>query len=97
MRTAGVAELKSKLTSFLKEVKAGREILITDRGTPVARLVPIDAAEMKHTRRQRLAAEGRLRLGKTRLPKALLEPPKGDPEIGAGVLAALIAERDETR
>ena len=97
MRIAGVAEPKSKLTSFLKQVKAGREILITERGTPVAKLVPIDAAEKKDTRRQRLAAERRLRLAKAKLPKALLEPPKGDPENGAGVLAALIAERNEIR
>ena len=92
-----MAELKSKLTSFLKQVKAGREILITERGAPVAKLIPIGAPEKKATRKQRLAAEGRLILAKDKLPKALLEPPTGDPANGAGVLAALIAERNETR
>ncbi|MGH9322803.1 MAG: type II toxin-antitoxin system Phd/YefM family antitoxin [Vicinamibacteria bacterium] len=97
MRTAGVAELKTRLSSYLKLVKSGSEILITDRGMPIAKLVPIDAARRKDTRRQRLAAAGVLTLGKGPLPKTLREVPKGDPSAGEGVLAALLAEREEGR
>ncbi len=41
MRTAGVREARQDLTSLLDEVRKGREVTITDRGRPVARLVPV--------------------------------------------------------
>jgi prevent-host-death family protein len=42
MRTAGVREARQNLSALLDEVKKGREILITERGRPVAKLVPPD-------------------------------------------------------
>lgn len=36
----GVRELKSKLSEYLRQVKAGRSVTITDRGVAVGRLVP---------------------------------------------------------
>lgn len=97
MKTTGVADLKARLANYLKQVKSGNEILITDRGLPVAKLVPIDAAQKQDSRRQRLAAGGLLRLGKRRMPRSLLEPPKGPADIGKDVLSALLSERDEGR
>ncbi len=97
MVTAGVAELKARLTQYLKQLKSGNEIVITDRGLPVAKLVPIDAAQKRDHRRQRLASEGLLQLGKRRMPKSLLVPPKGSPNIGEEVLSTLVAERNESR
>lgn len=41
MRTAGVREARQNLTELLDEVKKGREVVITDRGRPVARLAPL--------------------------------------------------------
>ena len=38
--TAGIREVRQDLSRLLEEVKKGREVVITDRGTPVARLVP---------------------------------------------------------
>jgi prevent-host-death family protein len=40
MRTAGIREARQNLSGLIEEVRKGREILITDRGRPVARLVP---------------------------------------------------------
>ena len=40
MKKAGIREARQNLSVLLEEVKKGREILITDRGKPVARLVP---------------------------------------------------------
>ena len=37
----GVRELKDKLSSYLDAVKQGQEIIVTDHGKPVARLVPL--------------------------------------------------------
>jgi prevent-host-death family protein len=42
MRSAGVREARQNLTALLEDVKKGREVVITDRGRPVARLVPIE-------------------------------------------------------
>jgi prevent-host-death family protein len=41
MRTTGIAELKASLAEYLARVKAGEEVLVTDRGRPVARIVPV--------------------------------------------------------
>ena len=40
MRTAGVREARQNLSALLDEVRKGREVLITERGRPVAKLVP---------------------------------------------------------
>jgi prevent-host-death family protein len=41
MKTAGVRQARQDLTTLLDDVRKGREITITDRGRPVARLVPV--------------------------------------------------------
>ena len=40
MRKAGIREARQNLSELIEDVKKGREIVITDRGRPVARLVP---------------------------------------------------------
>ncbi len=40
MKTAGIREARQNLTALLEEVSRGHELVITDRGRPVARLVP---------------------------------------------------------
>ena len=39
MISAGIKDVKNNLSRLLNQVKAGEEILITDRGRPVARIV----------------------------------------------------------
>ena len=41
MRSVGSFEAKTHLSELLASVERGEEILITRRGTPVARLLPI--------------------------------------------------------
>jgi len=36
----GIRELKASLSEWLREVKAGRTIVVTDHGQPVARIIP---------------------------------------------------------
>lgn len=38
--TTGIRELKEQLSTYIRRVKAGETIVITDRGKPVGRLVP---------------------------------------------------------
>ena len=40
MKQAGIRDVRQNLSVLLEDVKKGREIVITDRGRPVARLVP---------------------------------------------------------
>lgn len=39
----GVRELKSRLSEYLSRAARGEDIVVTDRGRPVARLVPYSA------------------------------------------------------
>lgn len=45
MRTATVRDLRNHYTSLLSWVSAGEEVIITQRGKPVARLIPEKPAE----------------------------------------------------
>ncbi len=47
MRTAGVREARQNLSALLDEVRKGREVVITERGRPVAKLVPPDRRERR--------------------------------------------------
>ena len=48
MRTATVRDLRNHYTSLLSWVSAGEEIIITQRGKPVARLIPEKQEEPKN-------------------------------------------------
>jgi prevent-host-death family protein len=91
-RTASVAELKARLSEHLRLVKAGHEIVVTERGLPVARLLPLDDGERRSTRRLRLTRNGTLKPGRGKLPPALKRPPAGEP-LDTSVVEALIEER----
>jgi|CXWL01.1.fsa_nt_gi antitoxin (DNA-binding transcriptional repressor) of toxin-antitoxin stability system len=43
MTRSGIRRVRQNLSALLKEIRMGREIEITDRGEPVARLVPPNA------------------------------------------------------
>ena len=45
MRTAKVSELKAKLSAYLAEVRAGGRVVVYDRNTPIAELVPFQQDE----------------------------------------------------
>jgi prevent-host-death family protein len=40
MKQAGIREARQNLTALIEQVRKGHEVTITDRGRPVARLVP---------------------------------------------------------
>lgn len=41
MKKARIAELKNNLSRYLEHVRGGESVLILDRNTPVARIVPL--------------------------------------------------------
>lgn len=56
MAEVGVAQLRRELKDWLDRARSGDDVVITERGRPVARLSGIDTAPLL----DRLAAEGRL-------------------------------------
>ncbi len=97
MQKAGIAELKARLSAYLARVKRGSEVVVTERGVPIAKLVPLGREESRDSRRERLIRAGLLIPGRGRIRKELLRPPKGDPRVGREVLEALLEERREGR
>jgi len=60
MESVGVRELKTHLSRYLRRLRSGGRLLITDRGRSIAVITPIDApadGEWAH----QLVAEGRAR------------------------------------
>jgi prevent-host-death family protein len=41
-----ISTLRAELSSWIERVRAGEEVVVTDRGTPVARLLPVDTAPL---------------------------------------------------
>lgn len=57
--TVGSRELKTRLGTYLRQVREGTTLIVTDRGRPVAELRPLDKAETPlETRLQELNALG---------------------------------------
>jgi len=55
MRRVGVRELRQSASAVLRRVAAGEVVEVTDRGRPVARIVPLHES----SRLEQLVAEGR--------------------------------------
>ena len=67
MKTVGSRELKNRLGRYLKMAGRGETLTVTDRGKPVARIVPINPNEERRSIDdvlKQLEAEGHLRLAK---------------------------------
>jgi len=45
MRSVGIAELRSQLSRYLRDVQRGESVLVVDRETPIARLTPFEAGD----------------------------------------------------
>lgn len=94
---AAVGELKARLSEYIRKVKSGHEVVITEHGVPVAKVVPFEPGERRDSRRERLARAGVLILGRGRISRSLLKPPTGSPSIGAEILGNLLEERRHGR
>jgi prevent-host-death family protein len=94
MKTAAVAELKARLSRYLSRVKAGEEILVTERNVPIARLVPVAGRVEGLEGLRDLERQGLIRVGTSTLPKDFWKLPRGrDPR--ALVRRAVAEERGE--
>ena len=60
-RPVRVADLKARLSEYLRQVKSGRELVVTERGRPIAVIAPIRGAMAQATRVEDLIASGAAR------------------------------------
>lgn len=96
MTTAGIGELKARLSAYVARVRAGEEVTITDRGRPVARIVPVRGSESSAAELEELARASVVAIGSGTLPSDFLARERpADPE--ASVRAALLEERRSGR
>lgn len=87
MKSVRIAELKSRLSEHLRQVRKGRSLIVLDRDTPIARIVPWDEADSSFRVRHPVA--GAPKPQKVPLPPPL--PYKGD------IVELLLQERQNSR
>jgi prevent-host-death family protein len=91
MRSANIAELRDRLTQYLREVRAGAEIIVRDRQRPIAKIVPLavdddaDAAT--------LVADGLMRKAQRALPASFWRARRAAVSVRA---AATAVSQDRT-
>ena len=103
MTAVNVAELRNRLSHYLRKVKEGEEIVIRDRDTPIARIVRI-RVEDHEAEDLALIASGKMREAERPMTPESLEKifsmgkdlPR-DPDFGRRVLAAILEERENGR
>lgn len=97
MTTASISEAKATLSALLDRVKAGETVTITDRGTPVAQIVPLRGSTSADWD---VRVESLERRGLVRRPAKPLDPgwlsKQPLARFEASVLDALLEERRES-
>jgi prevent-host-death family protein len=96
MASASVSELKAKLSAYLDRVKAGDEVIVTERGHAIARVVPFTRSGPTPAEYDEMIRSGQIRPAKGRLPADFWSRPLvPDPEGLA--LKAILEEREQGR
>jgi antitoxin (DNA-binding transcriptional repressor) of toxin-antitoxin stability system len=92
-RAVSIADLKTNLSTHLARVRSGEEIVIRDHRAPIAKIVPLSIAEGVTEEEVALAAEGKVRLPKRKLPASFWKT--SGPRVATDrVLAILREDRD---
>ena len=98
MKVVTVQQLGEALEACLASVKGGENVLVTDMGKPVARLIaPPPEVESEESRMERLERLGIVRRGTGKFPEGFWDLPRAKPKEGCSVLDALLEERREGR
>jgi prevent-host-death family protein len=74
MRSTNIADLRNRLTQYLREVRAGEEIIVRDRQRPIAKIVPftVDGEDADDAA---LVASGLMRKGSGAIPPSFCNCP----------------------
>jgi len=97
MKTTPVSKLRATLSEQLARVKAGEEVVITRRGRPIAKIVPLfgETKELS-PHMSELARNGLIRLGTGKISKDIWKLPRPVDKRGQA-LKALLDEREQGR
>lgn len=97
MTSTAVAQLKASLSEHLARVKAGEEVIVTERGTPIAKIIPMASdKDWAALQLNELVRAGLLRRGEGKLPKGFWDMPRPVDSHSNG-LNVLIQEREKGR
>jgi prevent-host-death family protein len=96
MKHAAVSTLKATLSACLAKVKAGDEVLVVERGKPIAKLVPLPKDSHEHDTLRDLIRAGLVRSGTGKLPAGFWKLPRPK-DRHSRALDALLADRSEGR
>lgn len=94
MKTATVTKLKASLSEYLRQVKAGEEVLVIERGRPVAKIMPASGSDTLPAHLIAMERQGLVKLGAGRLPKGFWKLPRPKDPKGL-VVKAVLREREE--
>ncbi len=94
MQTTTVSQLKMSISAYLRRVKAGEEVLITDHGRPVARLLPVADLASLPEHLVDMEKKGLLKRAEKSLPEDFWELPR-PMDSQAAVRSAVLQEREE--
>ena len=97
MENVGSTELKNELNSYLKKVKSGAKFLITERGRPIARIVPLTDSDDTSTESiiAELLNKGLLTLSRGLDNEQLLSPKPIIKLSGISASDIIIKDRDK--
>ncbi len=96
MKSTTVSQLKTALSAYLRRVKTGEEVLITEHGRPIARLLPIANPVTLPAHLQDMEQKGLLKRGEKTLSADFWNLPRPADPQGA-VRSAVLSEREEGR
>lgn len=95
MKFTAVSKLKAAFSEHLELVKAGEEVIVMERGRPIAKIVPLPRdTSMTAPHLLELARLGLIRLGSGKLPAGFWKMRRPKDRQGA-TLKALLQERAE--
>lgn len=94
MKTTTVSKLKASLSEYLRQVKAGEEVLVTERGRPIARLAPTVSFKLMPEHLVEMEKQGLIKLGSGKLPKNFWNLPRPKDPKGL-LLKTVLREREE--
>ena len=96
MKKASVAELKARLSEYLAAARRGEDVIVTDRGRPVARLSGLGGDRKLKARVAELVRAGVMRPPERRLARSFRDSPRPLDRKGRS-LDALLSEREDGR
>jgi prevent-host-death family protein len=94
MKQTSISDLKARLSAYLDIVRRGGEVLVTDRGRPIARIAPVEGSRREEGRLDLLVRSGQLKPPTTPLPPDFWTVPH-PPDAEGRSVSVVLEERSE--